>query len=400
MTGGVSGTPLRVHTSTGPVPLAYVRDSSRIWLVAQYGAARWAVEILRSGRVTLDLPEGEQGGTCRLIADVSARAAILARFSEKYGPSQIARWFHPPGRVVEVSLGPPGGPSDVGPDAYFDWLEAEFDSIAADYDRHILGNRINRLLRDRSLRFLRSTFSPHARLLEIGCGSGTETVELLADGHEILAADISQRMLETVTAKAKARGLSERLSVVKVRAGEVGSLVDREGRGSFDGVYSTFGALNCEPNLAPIPPSLHDLLGAKGRFVSGVFNRWCAFETGVYSVLLRPRRAFGRHGRPVSAEASRFCVDAFAYSVPEFVRVFSPQFRPIRVEGVPVVLPPSDLTPYVEKFASHFATLDRIDAAVGRRFPFSWLGDHFLVSMSREELAPGPVRPGSGVAGR
>jgi SAM-dependent methyltransferase len=318
----------------------------------------------------------------------------------KYGAGQVARWFHPPGRVVEVALGSSGDSSEAGEAAYFDWLEAEFDSIASDYDRHILGNRINRLLRDRSLRFLRSTFRPNARLLEIGCGSGTETVELLADGHEILAADISERMLETVRAKAKARGLSERLSVVKVRAGAIGSLVAREGAGAFDGIYSTYGALNCEPNLAPIPPALHALLRTEGRFVAGVFNRWCGFETGVFALLVRPRRAWGRHGRPVEVEASRFCVDAFAYSVPEFCRLFAPEFHPLRIEGVPVLLPPSDLTKYVERFSRHFSTLARIDAAAGRHYPFSWLGDHFLVSMAPQELGNSPTTPALGVVGR
>jgi hypothetical protein len=74
-------------------------------------------------------------------------------------------------------------------------------------------------------------------------------------------------------------------------------------------------------------------------------------------------------------------VDAFAYSVPEFCRIFSHHFRVVAVEGAPVLLPPSDLTRYVEMIARRFRTLDAVDAAIGRRFPFSWLGDHFLVGM-------------------
>jgi SAM-dependent methyltransferase len=373
---------LHVRTSTGPVPLAYIRDSSHVWLIAQYGAARWAVEILRAGRAELDLPEGLRWGSTRLEGDPAGRADVLDRFKARYGPEQFARWFHPPGRVVEVTLSGPEGAPSPPEHSYFDWLEAEFDSIAAEYDHHILGNRINRLLRDRSLSFMRHTFPPSGRLLEVGCGSGTETLELLADGHEILAVDISGRMLETVRSKANARGLGERLTVSKLRAGEVGQLVRREGSASFDGIYSTYGALNCEPDLAPIPGPLRTLLRRNGRFVAGVFNRWCGFEMGVYSLLLRPRRAFGRRGHPVAVEASRFCVDAFAYSVPEFCRLFSPQFRPLAVEGVPVLLPPSDLTRYVEILARHFGGLATVDAAVGRHYPFSWLGDHFLVSMA------------------
>ena len=378
--------PLTIRSASGRVPLAYVREGDRVWLVAQYGAARWAVEILRDGRASLELPDGPREGSCRLVPDPAGRETVLARFTEKYGRSQVDRWFHPPGRVVEVVLWSSAATEVNAPNAYFDWLESEFDSIASDYDRHILGNRINRLLRDRSLVFLRSAFARGGRLLEVGCGSGTETVELLADGHEILAVDISARMLETVQAKARGLGLSERLSVVKLRAGRVGELVEREGRGSFAGIYSTYGALNCEPDLAPLLPAFRRLLREDGSLVAGVFNRWCAFETVVYSLLFQRRRAWGRHASPVSAEASRFCVDAFAYSVPEFAGAFSAEFRPTRIEGVPVLLPPSDLARYVEMFAPHLPTLMRLDGAVGRHFPFSWLGDHFLM-----ELLPHPV---------
>jgi SAM-dependent methyltransferase len=380
---------LLIHVGTGAVPLAYVRDGPTLWLVAQYGAARWAVEVLRDGRAKLDLPEGPQMGRCRLVADPGDRARVLAQFREKYGADQVDRWFRPAGRVVEVTLGsPPDAPTTEG-ERYYDWLEAEFDSIAAEYDHHILDNRINRLLRDRSVAFMRSTFRPGARLLEIGCGSGTETLELLADGHEILAVDISAAMLATVRAKATARGLGGRLTTRKLRAGEVGQLLTTEEVGSFDGVYSTYGALNCEPNLSPIPPALHQLLRPDGRLVAGVFNRWCGFEVGVYGFLGRYRRAFGRRQNPVAVEASRFCVDAFAYSVPEFTRLFAPHFRLVRLEGVPVLLPPSDHTRYVEMVARHFTTLDRWDAAFGRHFPFSWLGDHFLASFQPLPAAPG-----------
>ncbi len=380
MPGPASPTVLRVRSARGPVPLAYVADAERLWLVAQHGAGSWAVEILRAGQGTFELPDGVRSGSCRLVTAVEDRAAVLVRFVTKYGAEQVDRWFRPPGRIVEVDFGGSGAAPSGLP--YFEWLEAEFDSIAADYDRHILGNRINRLLRDRSLAFMRRTFPRTGRLMEVGCGSGTETVELLEDGHEILAVDISAKMLDAVQAKARSRGLGERLRVAKGRLGELGRFVAAEGRASFAGVYSTYGALNCEPDLTAVPAPVADLLAADGQFVAGVFNRWCGFETGVYSLLGRTGRAFGRWGRPVGVEASRFCVDAFAYSVPEFAGLFASRFRPTRVEGAPVLLPPSDLARYAEMFARRFDVLSRWDAALGRRFPFRAFGDHFLMALA------------------
>ncbi len=389
-TTSAAGDHLRLQIRHGTVPLAYAREGSTVWLVAQYRAARWAVEILRAGRARLEMGGEAVEGDCRLVSDGVGRAAVLERFRAKYGSAQVTKWFDPPGRVVEVTLGGSRTPADDAADTYFHWLEAEFDSIAADYDRHILGNPVNRLLRDRSVALLRRTFPSRERLLEIGCGSGTETVELLEDGHEVTAVDISGAMLETVRAKARSRGLAERLTVVKLRAGRLSEMAG-DGRPTFQGAYSTYGALNCEPDLGPIPPALRTLLMPRGKFIAGVFNRWCGFETGVYSLLLRSDRAFGRWGRPVPVEVSRFCIDAFAYSPPEFAALFAGDFRPLALEGTPVLFPPSDLARYVRMFDRRFAVLDRLDARLGRAWPFRYFGDHFLMTLERRPDTRAPI---------
>jgi len=271
-------------------------------------------------------------------------------------------------------------PAAAGPGEYQQWLESEFDNVADDYDRHITGNRMNRLLRDRSLAQLRPLFRSARRLLEIGCGSGMETLPLLREGHEVVAVDVSDRMLAVVRGKARAEGLSERLSTEKMGAAELPTLVARYGEGSFEGAYSTYGALNCEPDLRPIPGALARLLSREGAFLAGVYNRWCLSELLGYSLTGQFARAGGRRANPIRVGASRFCIDVYAYSGWEFARLFAPWFEPVRVEGVPVLLPPSDLTSYAEKFSRRFATLAGWDAWVGRRWPFAYLGDHFLMT--------------------
>jgi hypothetical protein len=131
-------------------------------------------------------------------------------------------------------------------------------------------------------------------------------------------------MLETVRAKARAEGFSERLRTRQLRASELGALLGDVGEAEFDGGYSTYGALNCEEELASIPPALHALLRPGGRFVAGVYNRWCLFELVGYALSGQPGRAFGRTHRPVPVGSSRFCVDIFAHSTSDFRRLFAP----------------------------------------------------------------------------
>ena len=374
---------LQLRTPGGWVSLGFVHEPETIYLVARSRAAQWPIELLRTGRAELHLPDRRAVGTPHLVSEPENRGRILDLFREKYGPEKFARWYDHPARVLRVSLSGGAGPTGAGSPAYYSWLEAEFDNVAEDYDHHITGNRMNRLLRDRSLAIFRRRFVRCHRLIEIGCGSGMETLPLLETGHEVLAIDISSRMLATVRQKAQRAGVGERLKTRRLAARELHRLVEEGSSGSFDAAYSTYGALNCEPDLSSIPPSLAKLLVPGAPFVAGVYNRWCLFELAGYSLSLQPGLAFSRRSNPVPVGASRFCVDVYAYSAREFIELFRPQFQLEAVEGVPVFLPPSNLTGYAERFSRHFDRLAAWDARLGRHWPFSRLGDHFLMTYTR-----------------
>ncbi len=374
---------LRLHGSGGWLPLGFVREGSQIYLVARNRSAQWPVDALRAGQAELTVAGQRVVGALTLVTARSEQERILRLFRAKYGPELFVRWYEHPARVLSVRLDAIPPPPGNGAASYYAWLGAEFDNVAEDYDRHITGNRMNLLLRNRSLAVLTRRFSGSHRILEIGCGSGMETLPLLREGHKVLAVDISERMLATVQKKAEQAGVADRLETRGFPARELERLLDEGREGTFDGAFSTYGALNCEPDLTPIPGTLHRLLRAGAPFVTAVYNRWCLFELVGYSLTLQMRRALGRRKNPVPVGASRFCVDVFAHAVPDFERLFRPEFVLEEVEGVPVFLPPSDLVSYAERFERHFDRLSAWDASIGRWWPFNRLGDHFLMTFSR-----------------
>ncbi len=383
----VSGDFLEVRSSTGWVPLSFIERPEAIYLLATGNDARWCTFILRKG--VAEIRKGDAHGLFRAVleTDMVSREAAIEGFRTKYGKTNFERWFPAPGRLIRVNSRQES-PASTG-DNYYNWLESEFDSVSCDYDRHITGNSINMLLRERSLWLMRQTFRKKSRLLEIGCGSGMETIPMLRDGHEITAVDISSSMLEIVKQKAKSEGLGEKLSTVKLRASELRSLSGGNCTGLFDGCYSTYGALNCEQSLDGIPEAIHSLLNDEGMLVAGVFNKYCMSEGLAYSLSFRPVRALRRLRNPIMEGNSRFCVDVFSYSVPGFSRIFSPYFRTERVIGVPVILPPSDMDGYMTRLSRRFDLLKMVDFKFSTRWPFHSLGDHFLLSMRRESVPPG-----------
>ncbi len=373
---------IELSSIRGWIVLSYVGNNGCIYLMSASHDARWPSEILRKGEAIIKHDENTISGSAELVSDREKRENIIEMFRLKYGDEKFNQWFSPAGRVVKIT---PSVTATRGKETYYKWLESEFDSVAYDYDEHITGNSINMLLRERSLTLMKDVFCRSKKLLEIGCGSGMETLPLLKEGHDVVAVDISSAMLEIVRKKAATEGLSDHLITKKIRASDIESLVSEFGEGNFDGCYSTYGALNCEQTLNGIPEALHDLLGKNGKFVTGIYNRYCLSEIIGYGLSFRFKRIMKRTRTPVREGDSRFCIDVYSYSVPEFARIFDRFFTVDRIIGVPVILPPSDLDAYARKFSNNSERLNAIDFWLGKRWPLSALGDHFLMVLKKND---------------
>lgn len=278
-------------------------------------------------------------------------------------------------------------PSHEPLDRHYAQVSHAFDQAAQNYDTLYQANPVMAWLRQESLAVLQATFRPGSRLLEIGCGTGDEALALARSGYKVVASDISAAMIEAAQTKA-GPGTSD-VTWQVLPAGQLADLIDDYGSGSFDGAYASFGALNCEPNLAPAASALAELLRPGASLVCSVMNRWCVWEIGWGLVHLRPRQAFRRlkHGwldAGLVSPQGRLSVPTRYYSPRSFARHFEPSFRVRQVRGLPVLLPPPYLAHLLERYPVAFARLEGIERRLRDRYPFSNLGDHTLLVMVRE----------------
>ena len=364
------------------VPLAYAADENHLYLASPVKGTRWPSYILRNGIAEIIIAENNKKLGAELVSDEDMKRKAMDLFIKKYGREKTRKWYGEHYRVIclsDMKQEPKGEPPGS---QYYRWLEAEFDSIADEYDHHIYGNPVNSLLRENSVRLLSETFPGRERLLEVGCGTGTETIELLKSGHEIVAVDISQKMLDAVRKKAVQEGVSSNLTTFKGNADRIGTLSDELGAHSFNGIYSTFGALNCVSGIHSLPEGFHQLLSERGKLVLGIYNRMCASEIFGYIAKFKFRQSLARL-KPMAPEGeSRFCIDVYAYTFMEIRNIFQSHFTVDSVYGVPVFIPPSNFSGYVEKFSRRFSSIKAVDARIGKIWPFSILGDHFLTVMT------------------
>lgn len=239
------------------------------------------------------------------------------------------------------------------------------------------------LMRARSLATLERTFPDGSTLLDVGCGTGTEAIWLRQRGRTVFAVDASPRMLEVLSRRAAAANL--RVSTRLLRAGDLMKLVDEHGEASFDGAYSSFGALNTEPALEAPVAALSHLVRPGGRIVLSIMNRWCVAEMALLIAGGRARQAFRRTRSSVSVGVGSNQVEVRYPSWRQLSRVLRPRFRVVTVHALPLLL-----LPYAwPAFSAHprtYKLLSGLDAVLALRRPFAWLGDHLLVIAERTRL--------------
>jgi ubiquinone/menaquinone biosynthesis C-methylase UbiE len=258
-----------------------------------------------------------------------------------------------------------------------------FDAVAADYDRREAGNPIMQLMRARSLATLGNAFPNGSKLLDVGCGTGTEALWLSERDRIVFGVDPSPQMLEVLCTRAAARGL--RVATRLLSAGDLVTLVNELGEGSFDGAYSSFGALNTEPSLEQPVEALSRLVRPGGKIVMGVMNRWCMAEMAVLVASGRAKQAFRRMRSSLQvAVGSNFAAVRYP-SWPELRRTLHPRFRVITVQALPLLLTPY-AWPALSAHPRVFQTVSRLDHILAPHRPFAWLGDHLLVVAERTGL--------------
>ena len=155
-----------------------------------------------------------------------------------------------------------------------------YDAIADDYDAQLEGDL---WMRKRLWAHYARIFRPGQQLLDVGCGTGIDSLFLAQQGIKVTGIDVSPGMIAQLREKAEARGLT---GLVETRVMDFAGL-DSWPTESFDAVISAFAALNSVTDLAPFAQTAARLLRPEGRLVVHMLNRFSLWE---WLGLLRKRR--------------------------------------------------------------------------------------------------------------
>ena len=147
-----------------------------------------------------------------------------------------------------------------------DWagIGRAYDQVADRYD--------DLLDRDAWMRRLiwrryRHAFRPGDRVLDLGCGTGIDSLYLVRLGMRVTAVDASREMLQRLRHKLDRRGRDR----IEVRQGDLNRLQDFDSA-SYAGIVSSFSALNTVHDWAAWGEQAHRVLRPGGRLIVHALN--------------------------------------------------------------------------------------------------------------------------------
>jgi ubiquinone/menaquinone biosynthesis C-methylase UbiE len=270
-----------------------------------------------------------------------------------------------------------------------DWLipqrlretRVAFDSVAADYDGPRGNNDLIQEMRSEMWRWLDATFPSASRLIDLGCGTGLDAVRMAKLGHRVIATDWSPLMVQRTRDRATTEGLTHQVEALEVGSHELHRL---DATGTYDGMYSDLGPLNCVPDLSAVSRECARLLAPAGKLVFTVIGRVCPWEMAHYIARGRWHRAAVRFARnTVPVGMNKHTIWTRYYTPREFYRAFEQQFTLEHYRGLCVFAPPPYLTSVRNNHPRLHQRLWRLDRLTAGWPGVRSAGDHFLIIMKR-----------------
>lgn len=250
-----------------------------------------------------------------------------------------------------------------------------YDSLANRYDRLLLENPVLAHSARVSIELVKNAMRDCQFILELGCGTGRETLEIASMKKTLVACDPSIESLEVLRTKSLDRGLTQQVLTRNIPASKIAVLLTEFGEHSFDGGFASF-SLSYERDLRVVVSDLWRLLKPGSPFFCTLFNRVCASEIVLCAPLLLPRRALRRLEGETRLPVDRHAVRLKSYSPREVHNLFSRDFVRKNVWGIPAIMPPHYLHLLVRWSGGLRPAWERLDKQVNHKWPLKYLGSH------------------------
>ena len=252
---------------------------------------------------------------------------------------------------------------------------AYYDAFAAVAEERYTSNHVLVRVREAFRRAVEPY--PAATVLDLGCGPGTDLAWFAAryPGRRYAGIDVSPRMVALARVK-----LADR--AVRVERGCAEDLPRVFPGEQFDLIYSFFGPLNTEPDLARAVGALAQAVAPGGVLVLSFVSRTYVADSAVHLLRGRPGRAVARLANRWRGYVPQTPLQAWLYFPRQIEACFAPAFQVERREGFSILYP---AWYRATRFAERGALVRALWIAdrVLNRTPLWSAGEHLLYVLRR-----------------
>jgi ubiquinone/menaquinone biosynthesis C-methylase UbiE len=262
-----------------------------------------------------------------------------------------------------------------------------FDQLAAEYDALAAGE-IFQLMRRRTHAAFDRYVTAGSRVIEIGCGTGLDTVVLANRAAAVVACDPSEEMVSKTLRRVSHAGLEARTTILPCGLQDLAAFLDALATpAAFDAIVSNFGAINCVEHLAPLRALARRYLKPGGHVLLGLMGRTCAVEALYFAATRRPQLASRRRGSgALAVPVAGVAVPTFYHRIRDVRAALGPAARLQHVEGIGVAIPPPYLEPRWQQLPRSLRDMVAVlDGWLAPWPPFNRAGDHVLLHFVKRD---------------
>lgn len=254
---------------------------------------------------------------------------------------------------------------------------ASFDVAAQNYDSDFTHTEIGKLQRHLVYENLQKHLKNSATILEINCGTGEDAIWLANQNFEVMATDISEKMIAIAKAKTNLANLNFKVLDI--------NHINQETK-KYDLLFSNFGGLNCLTNteLQTFFKSASEIISEKGKISLVIMPKNTIWEQFYFLTKFDFKNVFRRKKEIVFANVDGEKVETYYYNPKDIVHLCQANFEIIAVKPIGFFIPPSYLEPFFKNKKRFLKGLDFLENRIKNWSILSKYADHYIITLQKK----------------
>jgi ubiquinone/menaquinone biosynthesis C-methylase UbiE len=260
-------------------------------------------------------------------------------------------------------------------------MKADFDNAAFNYDSTFTNSVIGRIQRDLVYEHLSLLLqeNPKQKILEINCGTGEDAIWLAKQDHEVIATDISSKMIDVALSKSKPTN-------VKFLQADIKMINADFEPNTFNIVFSNFGGLNClsSEELSSFFKSIDDVLMPNGKLILVIMPKNTLWEQLYFLLKIDFKKIFRRTKDHVIAHVDGEKVKTFYYNPKDILTLADTTFKLFGLKPIGFFIPPSYLNPFFNNKPKVISVLHSLEQSIKNASYLARFSDHYLIVLQKK----------------